>query len=202
MASAFLSGFVVSLSLIAAIGAQNAFVLRQGLKREHVLPIVLACAGSDAVLIGAGVLGIGTLVDRFPAFVTLVGLGGAAFLVVYGALRLRAAWQGGEALCVERGGTRPLLPVLLGCLALTWGNPHVYLDTVVLLGSIAQGYGDARAAFGMGAALASLVFFLALGFGARLLTPIFVRPVAWRILDVAVAALMWGIAGQLVAELA
>ncbi|RMH45250.1 MAG: amino acid transporter [Alphaproteobacteria bacterium] len=202
MGSAFLSGFVVSISLIAAIGAQNAFVLRQGLKREHVLPIVLACAGSDAILIAAGVLGIGELVDRFPSIVTVVGLGGAAFLVVYGALRLRAAWLGGEALAVEQAQKRPLWPVLLSCLALTWGNPHVYLDTLVLLGSIAQGYGEGRAAFGVGAALASFVFFMALGFGARLLTPIFVRPVAWRILDVGVAALMWSIAGQLVAELA
>lgn len=191
------SGFLVSLSLIAAIGAQNAFVLRQGLRREHVLPVVLACALSDAVLIGLGVSGFGIVSGAVPWLADVMLWGGVAFLVVYGGLRFRSAWQGGEALMPAAGGGAPLAQVLATCLVLTWGNPHVYLDTVVLLGSISAQYAPQGLAFGLGAAAGSLVFFSALGFGARLLGPVFARPGAWVVLEVVVGCTMWAIAAKL-----
>lgn len=191
------AGFLVSLSLIAAIGAQNAFVLRQGIRREHVLPVVLTCALSDAVLIAAGVSGFGLVSGAAPWLADVMLWGGVAFLLVYGALRFRAAWQGGEALVPAEGGGAPLGKVLGTCLVLTWANPHVYLDTVVLLGSLSAQYAPMGWAFGIGAALGSLVFFSALGFGARLLGPVFARPRAWVVLEVVVGCTMWAIAAKL-----
>lgn len=191
------SGFLVAISLIAAIGAQNAFVLRQGIRREHVLPVVLACALSDAVLIAAGVGGFGLVSGAVPWLADVMLWGGVAFLVVYGAMRFRAAWQGGEALTPAPGGAEPLGRVLATCLVLTWANPHVYLDTVVLLGSISAQYAPMGWAFGMGAAAGSLVFFSALGFGARLLGPVFAKPRAWVVLEVVVGCTMWAIAAKL-----
>jgi L-lysine exporter family protein LysE/ArgO len=191
------AGFLVSLSLIAAIGAQNAFVLRQGIRREHVLPVVLTCALSDAVLIAAGVSGFGLVSGAVPWLAGLMLWGGVAFLVVYGAMRFRAAWRGGEALMPAAGGGAPLGAVLGTCLLLTWGNPHVYLDTVVLLGSISAQYAPHGVAFGLGAAAGSVVFFSALGFGARLLGPVFARPKAWVVLEVVVGCTMWAIAAKL-----
>ena len=191
------SGFLVSLSLIAAIGAQNAFVLRQGIRREHVLPVVLACALSDAVLIGLGVSGFGIVSGAVPWLADVMLWGGVAFLVVYGGLRFRAAWRGGEALMPAEGGGAPLAQVLATCLVLTWANPHVYLDTVVLLGSISAQYAPQGLAFGLGAAAGSFVFFSALGFGARLLGPVFARPRAWVVLEVVVGCTMWAIAAKL-----
>ena len=191
------AGFLVSLSLIAAIGAQNAFVLRQGIRREHVLPVVLACALSDALLIAAGVGGFGLVSGAVPWLADVMLWGGVAFLVVYGALRFRAAWQGGEALRPAEGGGAPLGKVLGACLLLTWANPHVYLDTVLLLGSISAQYAPHGVAFGLGAGAGSLVFFSALGFGARLLGPVFARPRAWVVLEVVVGCTMWAIAAKL-----
>ena len=197
MMQAAVSGFLVSISLIAAIGAQNAFVLRQGLRREHVLAAVLACALSDAVLIAAGVTGFGVASVRVPWLADAMLWGGVVFLVVYGALRFRAARRGGEALMPAAGTGAPLGRVLATCLVLTWANPHVYLDTVVLLGAISSHYAPYAGVFGIGAALASFVFFSALGFGARLLAPVFAAPRAWVVLEVVVGCTMWVIAAGL-----
>lgn len=191
------AGFLVSLSLIAAIGAQNAFVLRQGIRREHVLPVVLTCALSDAVLIALGVSGFGAVSGAVPWLADVMLWGGVGFLVVYGALRFRAAWRGGEALMPAAGGGAALGTVLGTCLVLTWANPHVYLDTLVLLGSLSTQYAPHAAAFGLGAAAGSVVFFSALGFGARLLGPVFARPRAWVVLEVVVGGTMWAIAAKL-----
>lgn len=197
MGQAAVAGFLTGLSLILAIGAQNAFVLRQGLRREHVAAVVAVCALSDAVLIAAGVTGFGLLAARLPGLGEAMRWAGVAFLLAYGALRFRAALQGGEALRPSGGAAAPLGRVLATCLLLTWANPHVYLDTVVLLGSIAAQYAPHRAAFGLGAMLASGVFFSALGFGARLMAPVFARPAAWVVLEVVVGLTMWTIAAGL-----
>ncbi len=191
------AGFLVAISLIAAIGAQNAFVLRQGIRREHVLAVVLTCALSDAILIAAGVGGFGLVSTAVPWLADVMLWGGVAFLVVYGAMRFRAAWEGGAALMPAPGGAAPLGKVLATCLVLTWANPHVYLDTVVLLGSISAQYAPHGVAFGIGAAAGSFVFFSALGFGARLLGPVFARPRAWVVLEVVVGCTMWAIAAKL-----
>jgi L-lysine exporter family protein LysE/ArgO len=195
--SAAVSGFLVGLGLIVAIGAQNAFVLRQGLRREHVGAVVLACGLSDALLMTAGVWGFGTLSNALPWLGGAMRLGGAAFLIVYGALRFRAALQGGESLAPGEGPAASLGSVLGTCLILTWANPHVYLDTVALIGSISAQYAPHQAAFGSGAALGSFTFFSALGFGARLLAPIFASPRAWVVLEVVIGATMWAIAAGL-----
>lgn len=190
-----MAGFALGFSLILAIGAQNAFVLRQGLRREHVLPVVLVCAISDAVLVTAGILGFGALARAVPGLETVMRYGGAAFLIWYGARNFIAAWRGGEVLeaGAAAGGLRR---ALLTCLALTWLNPHVYLDTVVLLGSVSAQYDDTLA-FGAGAVTASFTFFFALGFGARGLAPLFRRPASWRVLDAVVGLTMWAIAAKL-----
>lgn len=194
--ASFLPGFFLSLSLILAIGAQNAFVLRQGLRRAHVLPVVLACAISDAVLIAAGVAGFGALAEAVPWFAPLMRYGGAAFLLWYGWLNARSAWRGGSAMGLEGDDTQSLRAALLTILALTWLNPHVYLDTVVLVGSISAQYPD-RLVFGIGAVLASFVFFFSLGYGARLLAPLFSSARAWQVLDAVIALTMWAIAIKL-----
>jgi L-lysine exporter family protein LysE/ArgO len=202
--SVLLAGFGLGLSLIVAIGAQNAFVLRQGLRGEHVVAVVLVCALSDAVLITAGVAGVGALVQQVPWLLVVVRVGGAAFLLAYAALAARRALRpSGDALDAD-GPARRTTPraVVLTALALTWLNPHVYLDTVVLLGSVAATQGEARGWFGVGAVLASVVWFAGLGFGARLLRPVFARPGAWRVLDAGVAVVMVAIAVSLLAGLA
>jgi len=197
MVDAAVQGWLVAISLILAIGAQNAFVLRQGLRREHVGAVVLVCALSDAVLIAAGVTGFGLVSARVPWLGEAMRWGGVAFLLAYGALRFKAALAGGEALQAGSGEPAPLGRVLATCLVLTWANPHVYLDTVVLLGSIAAQYDPHRAAFGIGAASGSLSFFTALGYGARLLAPVFANPKAWVVLEVIVGVTMWAIAAGL-----
>ncbi|MEM9636609.1 MAG: LysE/ArgO family amino acid transporter [Pseudomonadota bacterium] len=196
MFDSFLPGYLLSLSLIVAIGAQNAFVLRQGLRREHVFWVCLTCGVSDSILIASGVAGFGTLAERVPWFETAMRYGGAAFLLWYGWRSAKSAWIGGQVLQADGGGQRALLSTLLTLLAITWLNPHVYLDTVVLIGSISAQY-DNRLLFGTGAVLASLSFFFALGYGARLLAPLFARPRSWRILDGFIALTMWTIAAGL-----
>lgn len=197
MLEAALQGYLVSVSLILAIGAQNAFVLRQGIRREHVLAVVAVCAISDATLIGAGVAGFGAASARFPWLGEAMRWGGVAFLLVYGALRFRAALRGGEALSPAGGASVSLASALGTCLVLTWANPHVYLDTVALIGSISAQYAPYQTAFGIAAALGSLSFFSALGFGARFLAPLFARPAAWVVLEVVVGLTMWAIAAGL-----
>jgi L-lysine exporter family protein LysE/ArgO len=194
--ASFLPGFFLSLSLIVAIGAQNAFVLRQGLRRAHVFWVCLICALCDAILIVCGVAGFGALAGAVLWFEPVMRYGGAAFLLWYGWRNARSAWQGGATLVPDGDGAQPLRDALLTVLALTWLNPHVYLDTVVLIGSISAQY-DSRLLFGMGAVLASFVFFFALGYGARLLAPIFATARAWRILDGIIALTMWAIAMKL-----
>jgi len=194
----FLQGLALSLGLIVAIGAQNAFVLRQGLRGEHVGAVVAVCAASDAVLIAVGVAGFGALAAAVPAAAEAARWAGAAFLIVYGALRFRAAWRGGEALMPAADAPTALGPVIATCLLLTWANPHVYLDTLVLLGAISAQYAPHGALFGLGAAAGSLAFFSALGFGARLLAPVFARPRAWVVLEIGVGLTMWAIAAGLV----
>ena len=195
---AFLTGFSLGFSLILAIGAQNAFVLRQGLRRRHVLPTVLTCAVSDAILITIGVAGFATLSQTLPQLAPLMRWAGAIFLIVYGALSLRSAITGTSALQAADTGTQTLRSAILTVLALTWLNPHVYLDTVMLIGSIATRYPGQSWEFGSGAVLASFVFFFSLGYGARVLTPFFAKPSAWRILDVLICLIMWSIAAGLI----
>jgi L-lysine exporter family protein LysE/ArgO len=194
----YLAGLGSGASLIVAIGAQNAFVLRQGLRREHVLPIVAICVLSDALLIAAGVAGIGVLVKAAPWVLGVVRWAGFAFLVGYAMFAARRAFRP-ESLSTS-GATAASLAAAIGtCLAITWLNPHVYLDTVLLLGSLSSAHGDpGRWVFGAGAATASLVWFSALGFGARVAAPVFARPVAWRILDGGIAVLMLVLAVLLV----
>lgn len=192
-----LSGLGFGLSLIVAIGAQNAFVLRQGLKREHVLAVAAVCAISDVVLIGAGIAGLGALLEIAPWLIDVMRVGGAAFLLGYGAIAARRAWHPSAIAADGSGATTSLRVAVSTCLALTWLNPHVYLDTVVLLGSVAGTHGDDRWWFGLGAAVGSIVWFASLGFGARLLRPVFVRPAAWRVLDALIALVMFLIAASL-----
>jgi L-lysine exporter family protein LysE/ArgO len=183
------AGFGTGLSLIVAIGAQNAFVLRQGARREAVLTVVGICSLSDAVLIAAGVGGMGAVVVARPGALTVIGVVGGLFLLGYGALAARRVLRPG-AMKVEGTPERSRRRAVLTCLAMTWLNPHVYLDTVFLLGSVAAHRGPLRWSFGLGAALASLCWFAALGLGARPLGRLLTRPSAWRVLDGLVAATM------------
>ncbi len=197
MVAAFAAGFGLGLSLILAIGAQNAFVLRQGLRREHVGAVVGVCALSDALLIALGVAGFGAATQAVPGLGGALRWGGAVFLLAYGALAFRRALIGGAALDPAGAAPRALGPVVATCLALTWLNPHVWLDTVVLLGSVSGGWGEARPAFAAGAMTASVAFFSALGFGARSLRPLFARPGAWRAFEVGIGVVMWAVAAGL-----
>lgn len=197
--SVFLAGLGMGLSLIVAIGAQNAFVLRQGLKGEHVLAVCLACAVSDAMLIVVGVTSFGQIASWLPWVDPVMRVGGAAFLAWYGAKSLMSALRSTNTLSVEgKPATKPLLPTLLTCLALTWLNPHVYLDTVVLLGSVSTQFAGQQSAFATGAVAGSFLFFFALGFGAALLRPVFAKPIAWRILETLIALVMWAISLKLI----
>jgi L-lysine exporter family protein LysE/ArgO len=193
----FFQGLAVSAGLIVAIGAQNAFVLAQGVRGAHRLQIALACASSDALLIALGVGGAGALIASQPALLALARWGGAAFLLVYAAMALRRAWHG-ESMTLPADSQQSVWRVLLATLAVTWLNPHVYLDTVVLLGGVAaQLPAQERFTFGLGAALASWLWFFALAYGARLLAPLFTRPTSWRVLDTSVALVMLIVAYQL-----
>lgn len=193
------AGFLLGLSLIVAIGAQNAFILRQGLRREHVLPLVLTCAISDAILIALGVAGFATVLSQLEWLEPVMRYGGAAFLIVYALRSLQSAWTGGASLRAGEENSTSLKTAFLTCLAFTWLNPHVYLDTVVLLGSISTRYAGQETAFALGAMTASFFFFFSLGYGARLLQPLFAKPVAWRILDSLIAVVMASIAVKLLA---
>lgn len=198
MTSAFLPGFFLSLSLILAIGAQNAFVLRQGLRQEHVFAVCLVCAVSDAILIAAGVAGFGLASHALPWLEPVLRYGGALFLLAYAARSLRSALRNHGSLTPSGRQAAGLGATLATCLAFTWLNPHVYLDTVVLLGSISSQHDGHKAAFALGAMAASFTFFFTLGFGARLLRPVFASQAAWRVLDVLVGIAMLAIALKLV----
>lgn len=197
----FLEGFLLGLSLIVAIGAQNAFVLRQGLARHHVFAIVAVCALADAALIAAGVAGLGTLVAQSPRLMVAVTLGGALFLSLYAVLAARRACRP-QRLEARDTAMRSLRAALSMTLAFTFLNPHVYLDTVVLFGGLSARYlPEDRLLFATGGMAASAVWFFGLGYGARLLAPLFARPAAWRVLDAAIAAVMAALAVSLFARL-
>ncbi len=212
MLSPLLAGLGLGFSLIIAIGAQNLFVLRQGLRREHVVLVAAICAISDAALIALGVSGVGLVLHAVPWLVDVVRWAGAVFLVGYGLLAARRAWRpSGHTLEAEgAGAAKPdgapgavrvatkALPVALTCLALTWLNPHVYLDTVFLLGSIASTHGDDRWLFAIGAIIASFAWFFSLGFGARYLGRWLNSPRSWRVLDAIIAVVMIAIGISLV----
>lgn len=187
-----LTGFATTMTLIAAIGAQNAFVLRQGIRGEHVMPVVALCAVSDLVLIFAGIAGFGALIAAHPDVVVLAKYGGALFLIGYGLLAARRATRPGTLTPLDAAPAR-LAGVVATCLALTFLNPHVYLDTVILLGALANEHRDGRWFFGIGAVTASVVWFTGLGFGAKRLSRFFATPGTWRILDGVIAAMMIGL---------
>jgi L-lysine exporter family protein LysE/ArgO len=197
--SSYLSGAGLGASLIIAIGAQNAYVLRQGLKRRHVGLVVSICAAIDVLLIGLGIGGMGALIARAPFLLDVIRWAGAIFVFLYGARAFLAAWRGPGHLDASDGETQTALGAASTVLALSLLNPHVYLDTVVLLGGIGARYGWPRNAwFAAGAMCASIVWFTTLGYGARLLQPWFEKDVAWRVLDVIVGCVMWWIAAALV----
>ena len=192
--SIFLAGFLLGGSLIVAIGAQNAFILRQGLLDRHVFVLCLICALSDTMLIAAGVGGLGAIVASSPGAVRVVSVAGAVFLAAYSLLAFRRALRPGALEAATRGETA-LWPAILACLAFTFLNPHVYLDTVLLVGGLSGQYsGTGRLAFALGAMVASFVWFFGLGYGARLLQPIFARPRSWQVLDVLIGLVMAGLA--------
>ena len=198
--NAVLAGFSLGLSLILAIGSQNAFVLRQGLKKEYVFIVCLICAVSDALLITLGVSGFSIIINTIPWIEPLARYGGALFLFIYGAMNFWSAFQNSESLNPAEVKTSSLVKIASTCLALTWLNPHVYLDTVMLLGSISTQYTGQKVEFAMGAIIASFVFFFALGYGARILRPFFENPKSWKILDFLIGCIMWAIAFSLVKD--
>jgi L-lysine exporter family protein LysE/ArgO len=190
----FFSGLATGLALIVAIGSQNAYVLRQGILREHVWPIVAFCALSDALLILAGIGGAGVVIRGNETLLLMTRYGGALFLASYGALAAHRAWRGSQ-MQLDQGSGATLTVALTTCFGFTFLNPHVYLDTVVLLGSIAnQRQGSGAWVFGAGACTGSVVWFAALGFGARFLAPLFQTTTAWRVLDSVIALTMWALA--------
>ena len=194
--STFLAGFGLGLSLIVAIGAQNAFILKAGLLRQHVFVLCSVCAVSDALLITAGVSGLGVLVGKAPFFLIFTKYAGASFLFIYGLRSLLKSFRGGRFLLAE-GEANSLKEAIIICLMLTWLNPHVYLDTVILLGIASTQYNESMH-FAAGAIISSLIFFYSLGFGARLLSNFFEHPVSWRILDGIIGIVMWSIAFSLI----
>jgi L-lysine exporter family protein LysE/ArgO len=199
--SAFITGLVLSASLIIAIGAQNAFVLRQGLRREHVLAIVVFCALADFVLISVGVSGVAAVLGDSRLLTNLLTVGGALFLSWYGVQAFRNAFRPRELHAGQDGGRRSLRSILAQAAGFTFLNPHVYLDTILLLGSIgARQPADARVWFIGGAAVASGAWFSSLGFGARLLAPVFAKPIAWRVLDFLIGVTMLALVVMLLVQ--
>lgn len=196
--SVYATGLMMGLSLIVAIGAQNAFILRQGLRNQHVLMVVLACAISDAFLIVLGVTSFQKIALLMPWLDPVMRYGGAAFLFWYGAKSLYSALRSSGALASAEISATSRTQTLVTCLALTWLNPHVYLDTVVLLGTISTRFPGEEFAFAAGAVTASFLFFFTLGYGAAWLRPIFAKPSSWRVLELLIAAVMWLIALKLI----
>jgi L-lysine exporter family protein LysE/ArgO len=193
----YMTGLVTGLSLIVAIGAQNAFVLRQGLRNDHVFAICLACALSDVVLIVLGVTSFLQIAMLATWLVPIMRTGGAAFLIWYGGRNLYSALRSSEALTAGEARSAGSSQTLATCLALTWLNPHVYLDTVVLLGTISTRFPGHEGSFAAGAMTGSVLFFFSLGYGAKCLRPIFAKPSSWRVLETLIAFTMWMIAFRL-----
>ena len=193
----FTQGLLMTAGLIMAIGAQNALVLRQGLMRQHVGPVVLLCTVSDWLLIALGVFGLGSLIQSSPALLEVFRWGVALFLLVYGALAASRAWLGADQTLQANKQGATLSATLGSALAMTYLNPHVYLDTVVLLGSVGAQHGAMRPAFTLGAGLASLLWFALLGYGAAAAAQWLAKPLVWRAIDASVALVMWAVALQL-----
>ncbi len=193
----YFTGFTMGLTLIVAIGAQNAFLLRQGLRGDHVFAVCLVCALSDAILMLVGVTAFRQIAAILPALEPVMRYAGAAFLLWYGAKSLQSALKSSQVLVAASGAAAPLSTTLITCLALTWLNPHVYLDTVVLIGTLSTQFPGAETEFAIGAMTASCVFFFTLGYGARFLRPVFANPSAWRVLEGSIALTMWLIAVKL-----
>ena len=195
--SAGLEGFALSIGLILALGPQNVFVLRQGLLRSHVFAVCLICALADASLIAVGVLGIGSVLSEMEDAAVWIAVFAAAFLIGYGLLRIRSAMDP-EGMVTEGDGESGLGPTIAAALAFTFLNPHVYVDTLLLIGGASSRYlGDERLAFGIGAATASFVFFFSLGYGAKMLSPVLNNPKAWKVIDLGIACIMFVIAGAI-----
>ncbi|MFT5711707.1 MAG: L-lysine exporter family protein LysE/ArgO [Glaciecola sp.] len=189
-ASVLLAGFSLGMSLILAIGAQNAFVLKQGLKQQHVFVVCLICALSDAILISAGIAGFGVIVQKFPLIEQIARYAGAAFLFFYATVSFRTFFTTEHTLKAGGKEVTSTVTAALTCLAFTWLNPHVYLDTFILLGSISTQYDGQQLAFGVGAVTASFVFFFSLGYAAKLLIPVFKNPKAWKVLEFIIGFVM------------
>ena len=200
MLHAFISGVTLAFSLIAPIGAQNSFVLRQGIRKEHVFTVCCICSLSDALLIGVGVSGFHVLIAKAPWVESVARYAGAAFLMGYALLSFRSAWKETKYFDASGSNRKSWGVTLSICLAMTWLNPHVYLDTLVLLGSISTQFAQEKIAFFLGATIASITFFFVLGYGARLLTPLFRNSVSWKVLDVFVGILMLTIAVMLLIQ--
>lgn len=197
----FITGFTLGLTLILAIGAQNAFVLKQGLKKHHVFLVCFICALSDALLIALGVTGFSEVVKQFPLIESMARYGGAAFLFIYALKSFSSAFSQSHTLKPSESVPVSALQTVLTCLAFTWLNPHVYLDTIFLLGAISTKFEETRVEFAAGAMCASFVFFFTLGYGAKLLTPIFDRPISWKILEFIIGIIMLTIGLSLVMTL-
>ena len=196
--SSYLSGFLLGLSFILAIGAQNAFVLKQGLKKQHIFLVCSICAISDALLITLGVSGFGEIVSRLPSIETIARYGGAIFLFLYAIKSFISSFTKVHALSPANEVTESVTKIIMMCLAFTWLNPHVYLDTVVLLGAISTKYEATKFLFGFGAVSASFIFFFALGYGAKVLLPLFQKPISWKILEFMIGVVMLSIALSLI----
>lgn len=195
--SGLIAGLTIGFSLILAIGSQNAFVLKQGLKKEYVFVVCFICALSDAILITLGIVGFSVIIEKSPWIEPLARYGGAAFLFYYGASSFFNAFKN-ESLAPSDIPANSILKVVSTCLAFTWLNPHVYLDTVVLIGSISSQFPGQKLEFAIGAVLASFLFFFSLGYGARFLLPVFKSPKSWKILDILIGMMMWFLAFNLV----
>ncbi|MCW7553763.1 LysE/ArgO family amino acid transporter [Endozoicomonas gorgoniicola] len=190
----FFSGFSLGLSLILAIGSQNAFVLKQGIKNHYLFFVCLICSISDAILIALGVTGFGVIVKEIPSIEIIARYGGASFLFIYSLISFKSALSENHYLKPEGSSNKSLSKTVIICLAFTWLNPHVYLDTVILLGSISSQYQPYEFVFGLGAITASFIFFFILGYGAKVLAPIFSNPFAWKILEFIIGIVMLSIA--------
>ena len=198
MLHTYLQGFAIGLSLIVAIGAQNAFVLKQGLKKQAVFWVCFVCALSDSILVVLGITGFATVIQLYPELVGFAKWAGAVFLVWYGLQHAIQAFKSNQSLHAGSQNEIKLSKIIIVCLALTWLNPHVYLDTVVLIGSISTQFEQTKLYFALGVITASWFFFFSLGYGARVLIPVFENPKAWKVLDVVIALIMWSIAISLI----
>ena len=198
MLHTYLQGFAIGLSLIVAIGAQNAFVLKQGLKKQAVFWVCFVCALSDSILVVLGITGFATVIQLYPELVGFAKWAGAVFLLWYGLQHAIQAFKSNQSLHAGSQNEIQLSKIIIVCLALTWLNPHVYLDTVVLIGSISTQFEQTKLYFALGVITASWFFFFSLGYGARVLIPVFANPKAWKVLDVVIALIMWSIAISLI----